>query len=102
VDIVRFATELKNLHEKIDRKLCKNGLANSESTGGQCGQEENKRGLRGALKGQGEGKWPNISSTRNGVGHGTVDATGTISSEMAGFNTEEKGITAGLFARTVE
>ncbi|MFV9838449.1 MAG: hypothetical protein AB8U44_00255 [Aaplasma endosymbiont of Hyalomma asiaticum] len=102
VDIVRFATEIENHHEGIDKKLCVhgNGSSGRRATAGKCGDssEANKYGLRASLGTKGADKWPKIS----GSSEYSVDSTEKISGEMAGFNTEEKGITAGLFARTVE
>ncbi|MFV9838777.1 MAG: hypothetical protein AB8U44_01995, partial [Aaplasma endosymbiont of Hyalomma asiaticum] len=100
VDIVRFATELKSLHEKIDKKLCRHGDGSVDNTAGKCDEQSNKTGLKSALGGQGAEKWPKISHNSS-VAY-SADSTEQISGEMAGFNTEEKGITAGLFARTVE
>ena len=51
VDIVRFATELKNKHSKIDGQLCKDGSASGgDNTAGECAKSgSNKTGLKSAL-----------------------------------------------------
>ncbi|MFV9839184.1 MAG: hypothetical protein AB8U44_04125 [Aaplasma endosymbiont of Hyalomma asiaticum] len=75
-------------------------LGGSSHTPGKCGDENNKSGLKAYIGKPGAAeKWPKISYEGSEY---NKDSTEKISGEMAGFNTEEKGITAGLFARTVE
>ena len=90
VDIVRFATELKNKHDAIDKKLCKNGNASGgDNTAGECAKSSsNKTGLKSALGDKGKDKWPKISHASSAY---DKDSTEQISGEMTGLKTEEKG-----------
>ena len=102
-DIVRFANELRNRYEDLDKKLCKDGLATNPNTGGKCDGVGSKAGLQSALGEQGASKWPRISDGTNGSGSPyTVDSTAQISREISELTTSEKGKIAAMFVRTVE
>ena len=94
VDIVRFATELKNKHSKIDGQLCRKVDGGQASAEGKCNSNTDYN-LSGALGSNGAEKWPKISYTSSAY---DKDSTEQISGEMTGLKTEEKGTVAGLFA----
>ena len=88
-DIKRFADELKNHHDEIDKKLCKDGIASDVNTAGKCDETSNKTRLSAAMGEKGAEKWPEISFTSKAY---DKDSTDHISDEMVGlFLTRGKG-----------